>query len=200
MALKRANRHGLIAGATGTGKTVTLQVLAEAFAREGVNVFAADIKGDLSGVAVPGDPPPAWAAARATEIGVPLTPEAAAVRVLGCLRRARPSDPHHGHGDGPGADGARARSDRRAGRRADHRLPAGRRLDQGRARAEGLLLDLNDLRALLTYVSRTPRTSAKSTAWSRRQSIAALQRKCCSWKWTAPTASSANPRSSSKNC
>jgi Cdc6-like AAA superfamily ATPase len=51
MALKRANRHGLIAGATGTGKTVTLQVLAEAFAREGVNVFAADIKGDLSGCA-----------------------------------------------------------------------------------------------------------------------------------------------------
>src|SRR5688572_26886919 len=50
VALKRANRHGLIAGATGTGKTVTLQVLAEAFAREGVNVFAADIKGDLSGV------------------------------------------------------------------------------------------------------------------------------------------------------
>ena len=49
LALKRANRHGLIAGATGTGKTVTLQVLAEAFAREGVNVFAADIKGDLSG-------------------------------------------------------------------------------------------------------------------------------------------------------
>ena len=45
------NRHGLIAGATGTGKTVTLQVLAEAFAREGVNVFAADIKGDLSGCA-----------------------------------------------------------------------------------------------------------------------------------------------------
>ena len=61
LALKRANRHGLIAGATGTGKTVTLQVLAEEFAREGVNVFAADIKGDLSGVAVPGQPPPAWA-------------------------------------------------------------------------------------------------------------------------------------------
>ena len=66
LALKRANRHGLIAGATGTGKTVTLQVLAEAFAREGVNVFAADIKGDLSGCAAPGDPPPAWATARAT--------------------------------------------------------------------------------------------------------------------------------------
>ncbi len=43
MALKRANRHGLIAGATGTGKTVTLQTLAESFSREGVAVFAADV-------------------------------------------------------------------------------------------------------------------------------------------------------------
>ena len=49
-----ANRHGLVAGATGTGKTVTLQVLAEAFSRAGVPVFAADIKGDLSGVSQPG--------------------------------------------------------------------------------------------------------------------------------------------------
>lgn len=49
-----ANRHGLITGATGTGKTVTLQVLAESFSRLGVPVFAADIKGDLSGVAQPG--------------------------------------------------------------------------------------------------------------------------------------------------
>jgi uncharacterized protein len=48
--LKRANRHGLVAGATGTGKTVTLQVLAEGFARAGVPVFAADVKGDLSGI------------------------------------------------------------------------------------------------------------------------------------------------------
>jgi len=49
-----ANRHGLVAGATGTGKTVTLQVLAERFSRIGVPVFAADIKGDLSGVSQPG--------------------------------------------------------------------------------------------------------------------------------------------------
>ncbi|MCP1198170.1 helicase HerA-like C-terminal domain-containing protein [Notoacmeibacter sp. MSK16QG-6] len=50
-----ANRHGLITGATGTGKTVSLQVLAEGFSRAGVPVFAADIKGDLSGVAAPGE-------------------------------------------------------------------------------------------------------------------------------------------------
>jgi len=51
---KMANRHGLIAGATGTGKTVTLRVLAEQFSNLGVPVFMADIKGDLSGIAKPG--------------------------------------------------------------------------------------------------------------------------------------------------
>jgi len=49
-----ANRHGLVAGATGTGKTVTLQVMAESFSRIGVPVFAADVKGDLSGISQPG--------------------------------------------------------------------------------------------------------------------------------------------------
>ncbi len=52
--LQRANRHGLIAGATGTGKTVTLQILAEGFSNAGVPVFAADVKGDLSGIALAG--------------------------------------------------------------------------------------------------------------------------------------------------
>ncbi len=51
---RMANRHGLIAGATGTGKTVTLRVLAEHFSRIGVPVFMADVKGDLSGMACPG--------------------------------------------------------------------------------------------------------------------------------------------------
>jgi DNA helicase HerA-like ATPase len=53
-----SNRHGLIAGATGTGKTITLQILAENFSRLGVPVFAADIKGDLSGIAAAGKPHP----------------------------------------------------------------------------------------------------------------------------------------------
>ncbi|WP_299934181.1 helicase HerA-like domain-containing protein [uncultured Pelagimonas sp.] len=52
---KYANRHGLVAGATGTGKTVTLQILAEGFANAGVPVFMADVKGDLSGMAVAGN-------------------------------------------------------------------------------------------------------------------------------------------------
>src|SRR5438309_8126749 len=55
LTLALANRHGLVTGATGTGKTVTLQVMAEGFARAGVPVFAADIKGDLSGIAEIGE-------------------------------------------------------------------------------------------------------------------------------------------------
>jgi DNA helicase HerA-like ATPase len=54
--LPMANRHGLITGATGTGKTVTLQILAEGFSSAGVPVFAADIKGDLSGISMKGQP------------------------------------------------------------------------------------------------------------------------------------------------
>jgi len=52
--LKYGNRHGLIAGATGTGKTVTLQILAESFSAQGVPVFLSDVKGDLSGLGMPG--------------------------------------------------------------------------------------------------------------------------------------------------
>ena len=52
--LKYGNRHGMIAGATGTGKTVTLQILAEGFSKAGVPVFMADVKGDLSGLSKPG--------------------------------------------------------------------------------------------------------------------------------------------------
>src|SRR5512146_2515724 len=53
-----ANRHGLVAGATGTGKTVTLQLLAESFSARGVPVFMADVKGDLSGISQPGGQSP----------------------------------------------------------------------------------------------------------------------------------------------
>lgn len=66
--LRYGNRHGLITGATGTGKTVSLQVLAEGFAAAGVPVFAADIKGDLSGIAKMGAAQ-GWQTKRAAEIG-----------------------------------------------------------------------------------------------------------------------------------
>src|SRR5438445_5540825 len=55
LTLGLTNRHGLVTGATGTGKTVTLQVLAEGLSRAGVPVFAADIKGDLSGISMVGE-------------------------------------------------------------------------------------------------------------------------------------------------
>ena len=71
--LARANRHGLIAGATGTGNTVTMQGLAESFSSEGVPVFVADVKGDLAGIAMSGSPLFKHAAsleARAKELGI----------------------------------------------------------------------------------------------------------------------------------
>lgn len=70
LTLNRANRHGLIAGATGTGKTVTLQVLAEGFSRAGVPVFLADVKGDLSGLCQAGDGRQGFID-RAADLGMP---------------------------------------------------------------------------------------------------------------------------------
>ena len=68
LALKFGNRHGLVTGATGTGKTVSLQIMAEGFSRAGVPVFCADVKGDLSGIAVTGTPQD-FLVKRATQIG-----------------------------------------------------------------------------------------------------------------------------------
>ncbi|MBU0724528.1 MAG: DUF853 domain-containing protein [Alphaproteobacteria bacterium] len=67
--LSRANRHGLIAGATGTGKTVSLQVLAEGFSAAGVPVFLADVKGDLAGISQKGEAKPVFTK-RAEQIGL----------------------------------------------------------------------------------------------------------------------------------
>jgi DNA helicase HerA-like ATPase len=176
LALKRANRHGLIAGATGTGKTVTLQTLAEAFAREGVNVFAADIKGDLSGIAAPGDPIPSWAAARAEEIGVTLTPEAmpvvfwdvygdlghpvrTTITEMGPTLMARVLE----------ATDAQEGALTIAFKLADDWFKEGKK--------EGLLLDLNDLRALLTYLSENAEDIGKKYGLTTPQTISALQRK-----------------------
>jgi hypothetical protein len=176
--LKRANRHGLIAGATGTGKTVTLQVIAEQFAAAGVNVFAADVKGDLSGVAVAGDPPPGWAVKRAEEIGVPLEPGAAetvlwdvygdlghpirtTVFEMGPLLMSRALD----------ATEAQEGAITVAFKIADDKV-----IDK-RAGAEDLLLDLKDFRSLLTYMSENAEEIGKTYGLVTPQSIAALQRK-----------------------
>src|SRR3954464_7458254 len=74
LTLAFANRHGLVTGATGTGKTVSLQVMAEGFARAGVPVFAADIKGDLSGISEVGVPAD-FIVKRATEMGLTFEPD-----------------------------------------------------------------------------------------------------------------------------
>src|SRR4029079_6797244 len=74
LTLALANRHGLVTGATGTGKTVTLQVMAEGFTRAGVPVFAADIKGDLSGISAPGEAKD-FIVKRATEMGLTFQPD-----------------------------------------------------------------------------------------------------------------------------
>lgn len=73
MELSRANRHGLIAGATGTGKTVTLQTLAEGFSLAGVPVFMADVKGDLAGISAAGGDNPKMIE-RASKLGLEALP------------------------------------------------------------------------------------------------------------------------------
>jgi DNA helicase HerA-like ATPase len=176
LALKRANRHGLIAGATGTGKTVTLQVLAEQFAAAGVNVFAADIKGDFSGCASTDAEPPGWATARATEINMPITPTAAPVTfwdVYGELGHpVRTTITEMGPvlmGRVLEATEAQEGALTIAFRLADDWIKAGKN--------EGLLLDLNDLRALLTYLSENAEDIGKKYGLVTPQSISALQRK-----------------------
>ena len=116
-----ANRHGLIAGATGTGKTVSLKVLAEGFSDMGVPVFLADIKGDLAGMVQPGTHSDNIAN-RLTQCGVP-TFEHIPDRVLGRIRQRRASRPHDRERNG--ADAARAADEpqRHAGGRAEHPLP-----------------------------------------------------------------------------
>src|SRR5438270_301103 len=74
LTLGLANRHGLVTGATGTGKTVSLQVMAEGFARAGVPVFAADIKGDLSGISEVGEPKD-LILKRAADMGLTFKPD-----------------------------------------------------------------------------------------------------------------------------
>ncbi|MFT4118206.1 helicase HerA-like domain-containing protein [Bradyrhizobium sp.] len=74
LTLALANRHGLVTGATGTGKTVSLQVMAEGFARAGVPVFAADIKGDLSGISEVGEAKD-FIVKRAAEMGLTFQPD-----------------------------------------------------------------------------------------------------------------------------
>ena len=143
--LATTNRHGLIAGATGTGKTKTVQVLAEQLSAAGVSVFAADYKGDLSGLLEPA-PPDGPAEARMKDLGLPFEPAGFPVEFLslggigaGVPIRATVTD------FGPqlmgkvlGANTTQEASLALLSRFADERGLA--------------LVDLADLRALLTYL------------------------------------------------
>ncbi|NWH08447.1 MAG: DUF853 family protein [Alphaproteobacteria bacterium] len=167
--LRYANRHGLIAGATGTGKTVTLQILAEGFSQAGIPVFAADIKGDLAGLSQAGEPKP-FLAERAGKIGLaPLTfapapvvfwdvlgerghPVRATISEMGPLLLSRLLD----------LNAVQEGVLNIAFRLADE---------------EGLLLlDLKDLRALLTLVSENAKALSARYGNVSTASVGAIQR------------------------
>lgn len=167
--LDQANRHGLIAGASGTGKTVTLKVLAEGFAQAGVPVFLADVKGDVTGMAEPADNAEAMAE-RAASLGAQgWTPRGCDVRLWDMLT----------------ADGVPARitiSD--MGPDLLARLLNLTEVQRGvlaiafrLADDNGMLLiDLKDLRAMLAYLAE--HSSEVETLYGRvsSQSIGAIQR------------------------
>ncbi len=162
------NRHGLVAGATGTGKTVTLMTLAEGFSRLGVPVFLADVKGDVAGLAVAGDGGEKLAQ-RAAEIGVDGYAPAASPVVfwdlygkLGHPVRTTVSEM------GPTLlSRILELNDTQAGvldivfKLADDR---------------GLLLDLDDLRALLGLVAEERKDISTEYGLVSAQSVAAIQR------------------------
>jgi DNA helicase HerA-like ATPase len=144
--LAMTNRHGLIAGATGTGKTRTLQGIVEQLSDAGVAVFAADVKGDLSGMSTPGaaDTP---AGKRAADLGIPFEPTAFPVEYFSI------------GGIGPGIPVRATVSDfgpRLLGKVLDANETQSQSLDLvfRYADEKGLpLLDLADLRALLTFLT-----------------------------------------------
>jgi uncharacterized protein len=168
LALRFGNRHGLVTGATGTGKTVTLQVLAEGFSRAGVPVFAADIKGDLSGIAEVGEAQPAFVK-RATELG--LTYEADEFPVI--------------FWDLFGEQGHPVRATiAEMGPLLLSRLMDLNDVQEGVlniafrvADEEGLpLLDLKDLRAILAFVAEKSKELTAAYGNVSRQSVGAIQR------------------------
>ena len=109
-----ANRHGLISGATGTGKTITMKVLAESFSAMGVPVFFSDVKGDLSGMCVPGADSDSMRA-RIASFGIDNFPYTAYPTRFWDIFGEQG---HYGIQYGPDAAGAAAEADRYPGGRA----------------------------------------------------------------------------------
>jgi DNA helicase HerA-like ATPase len=167
---RMANRHGLVAGATGTGKTVTLQVLAESFSRSGVPVFAADIKGDLCGLAEPGKPHPKIEA-RVAQVGLTDYQAAASPVVLWDIYR------QSGHP-------VRTTVADMGPQLLSHLLELNETQEGvlyiafSAARDDSLpLLDLKDLRSLLNWVSENAKELSARYGNVSATSIGAIQRR-----------------------
>jgi DNA double-strand break repair helicase HerA and related ATPase len=166
---KYGNRHGLVAGATGTGKTVSLMVLAEAFSRLGVPVFMADVKGDVSGLALPGTPNEKIKE-RVAQIGMSgYTQEASPVVFWDLYGKAGHPVRATVSEVGPSLLGRIFElNDTQSGvldiafKMAD---------DQGL-----LLLDLDDLRALLSFVADNRKEISTHYGLISAQSVSAIQR------------------------
>src|SRR5574341_1277205 len=167
--LKYGNRHGLVAGATGTGKTVSLLVLAEGFSRLGVPVFMADVKGDVSGLAMAGvanDP----VRRRVSETGLEgYAPEASPVVFWDLYGKAGHPVRTTVSEIGPSLLGRILElNDTQAGM-----LEIAFKLADDRGL---LLLDLDDLRALLGFVADNRKEISTRYGLISAQSIAAIQR------------------------
>ena len=141
------NRHGLVAGATGTGKTKSLQLLAEQLSRAGVPVLVADVKGDVSGARGRRREPGGPGESRMADLGLPFAPEAFPVEFLS-LGGLGPGVPVRATVTRLRPAAARPRCSRRTRRRSRASTLVFHYADE-----KGLpLLDLSDLRALLTYL------------------------------------------------
>ncbi|MGQ0529268.1 MAG: helicase HerA-like domain-containing protein [Panacagrimonas sp.] len=166
---KYANRHGLVAGATGTGKTITLQILAEGFSELGVPVFAADIKGDLSGIAMAGEAKPKLAE-RAAQIGMTNYAPAAAPTVFWDVFGEQ-GHPVRGTVSDMGPDLLARLLDLSDVQEAVLMLVFKYCDDQGLA-----LLDLKDMRAALTHVAENAKALGAEYGLISTSSVGAIQR------------------------
>ncbi|WP_420468121.1 helicase HerA-like domain-containing protein [Panacagrimonas sp.] len=164
-----ANRHGLVAGATGTGKTITLQILAEGFSELGVPVFAADIKGDLSGIAMAGLPKPSLAE-RAAKVGVTNYAPQAAPTVFWDVFGEQ-GHPVRGTVSDMGPDLLSRLLDLSDVQEAVLMLVFKYCDDQGL-----MLLDLKDLRAALSHVAENAKALGAEYGLISTSSVGAIQR------------------------
>ena len=194
VALCMINRHGLIAGATGTGKTKTLQLLAGQLSKAGVPVFVADIKGDLTGMAAPGDATNPKVIERLTSLGWTFEPSGHPVEFLSLSGKLGAQVRATTHSFGP--------------------LLLGKVLDLNDTQTSILslvfkycddnelpLLDLKDLRprSSTSPPTRASRSSPTTAGCRARRSACSCARSSCSSR-RAPTSSSASPSSTSPTC